>query len=71
MKYSLRSLMIGLTLFCVVLGGRFGYLRAMKEYHEPTMRRSRNLDDVGYHDRWAFEYQWALKHPWSFKSPIE
>jgi len=71
MKYSLRSMMIVVTLVCVALGGRTGYLRGMKEYHQQAMRRSINLDDVAYHDRWAFEYRWALKHPWSFKGPYE
>jgi hypothetical protein len=34
MKYSLRSLMIGITLFCVVLGGRIEYLRRWAVFHE-------------------------------------
>lgn len=34
MKYSLRSLMIGITLFCVLLGGRIEYLRRWATYHE-------------------------------------
>jgi hypothetical protein len=34
MKYSLRSLMIGLTLFCVLLGGRIEYLRRMAAFHQ-------------------------------------
>ena len=37
MKYNLRSLMIGVTLFCVLLGawaGRIHYLRQMASYHE-------------------------------------
>jgi hypothetical protein len=33
MKFSLRSLMIGITLICVLLGGRIEYLRRMAEYH--------------------------------------
>ena len=36
MKYSLRSLMIGITLFCVVLGsvmGRVEYLRRWAAFH--------------------------------------
>ena len=33
MKYSLRSLMIGLTLFCVLLGGRIEYLRRWAVFH--------------------------------------
>jgi len=34
MKYSLRSLMIVVTLACVVVGGRIEYLRQMAAYHE-------------------------------------
>ena len=34
MKYSLRSLMIGITLVCVLLGGRIEYLRQWAIYHE-------------------------------------
>jgi hypothetical protein len=34
MKYSLRSLMIGITLLCVLLGGRIEYLRRMASFHE-------------------------------------
>jgi len=39
MKYSLRSLMIVVTLVCVVLGGVMGrieYLRRMAAYHDRT-----------------------------------
>lgn len=34
MKYSLRSLMIGVTLFCMLLGGRIEYLRRWALFHE-------------------------------------
>jgi hypothetical protein len=34
MKYSLRSLMIGITLGCIVLAGRIEYLRRWASYHE-------------------------------------
>ena len=34
MKYSLRSLVIGITLFCVLLGGRIEYLRRMAVFHD-------------------------------------
>ena|SRR5436190_21682928 len=34
MKYSLRSLMIVVTLVCVVVGGRIEYLRRRAVYHE-------------------------------------
>jgi hypothetical protein len=39
MKYSLRSLMIVVTLVCVLLGGRIGYLRQMAVYHEGEAKR--------------------------------
>jgi hypothetical protein len=41
MKYSLRSLMIVVTLICVVLGsvmGRIEYLRQWAVYHERRMK---------------------------------
>ena len=34
MKYSLRSLMVVVTLVCVLLGGRIEYLRRMAMFHE-------------------------------------
>src|SRR5262245_32121855 len=34
MKFSLRSLMIVVTLLCVVIGGRMEYLRRMADFHE-------------------------------------
>jgi hypothetical protein len=34
MKFSLRSLMIGITLFCILLGGRIEYLRRWAVFHE-------------------------------------
>jgi hypothetical protein len=34
MKYSLRSLMIVVTLVCVVIGGRIEYLRRWAVFHE-------------------------------------
>jgi hypothetical protein len=42
MKYSLRSLMVGITLFCVVLGGFMGrveYLRRMAAFHKQEAQR--------------------------------
>ena len=33
MKYSLRSLMIAMTLICVVPGGRIEYLRRIANFH--------------------------------------
>jgi hypothetical protein len=39
MKYSLRSLMIVVTLICVIVGGRIEYLRRMAAWHEQEARR--------------------------------
>jgi hypothetical protein len=39
MKYSLRSLMIGVTLVCVMLGGRIEYLRRMAAFHQQEADR--------------------------------
>jgi len=39
MKYSLRTLMIGLTLFCVLLDGRIEYLRRMAAHHAHEAER--------------------------------
>ena len=39
MKYSLRSLMIGVTLFCVLLGARIEYLRRHAVFHEKEADR--------------------------------
>src|SRR2546423_14600337 len=44
MKYSLRSLMIGITLFCVTLGGVMGraeYMRSWADFHH---RRAEALE---------------------------
>ena len=38
MKYSLRSLMIVVTLVCVLLGGRIEYLRRRANFHEGEAR---------------------------------
>ena len=51
MKYSLRSLMIVVTLVCVVLGavaGRIEYLRRWSAYHSTEYRRLISLSD------WSF-----------------
>jgi hypothetical protein len=46
MKYSLRSLMIVVTLVCVLLGcwqGRVAYLRRWAVFHEAECKRYENL----------------------------
>jgi hypothetical protein len=42
MKYSLRSLMIVVTLIAIVIGGRVEYLRRWAEFHEHESLRFQN-----------------------------
>jgi hypothetical protein len=50
MKYSLRSLMIVVTLVCVVLGGgRIEYLRRWAVFHEREAIRSANIIEQKHH----------------------
>jgi len=73
MKYSLRSLMIGITLFCVVLGGRIEYLRRMAAYHASEEARIRGMMDgtesdlspVLRHHALAKQYARAVLRPWT------
>ena len=79
MKYSLRSLMVGLTLFCVVLGGRIEYLRRMAVYHELETEKARLVfapdgyavgDDASYntmmsHMKKAYNFRQAIYRPWT------
>ena len=80
MKYSLRSLMIVVTLICVIVGGRVEYLRRQAAYHEREADRLAQLkrptegeyivwsgqDWAVYarHRRLANEYRTALSRPW-------
>jgi hypothetical protein len=73
MKYSLRSLMVVVTLICVVLGGRIEYLRRMAAYHwQETVRSYRKMEhhddlaarEYAYHGmQWA-KYRRAVYRPW-------
>ena len=64
MKYSLRSLMIVVTLICVMLGGRIEHLRRHAVYHENLSRRP-DLDlTTSYHRRLAAAYREAMLRPW-------
>ena len=77
MKYSLRSLMIGLTLFCVVLAGRIEYLRRWAVYHENEVARWRIVDEAGvngdgamlvtlwHHEELVIKYRHAMTRPWT------
>ena len=67
MKYSLRSLMIGITLFCVVLGGRIEYQRRWAVFHESEsirIRRDGPLALAVAHEWQAGRYRRAMLQPW-------
>ena len=70
MKYSLRSLMVGITLFCVVLGGRIEYLRRMAAFHTAEAARitdgttSDIMPMIRHHDL-AVQYSRAVYRPWT------
>ena len=80
MKYSLRSLMIVVTLFCVVVGGRIEYLRRMAEYHrrealriDPWPEGPGDIDAYWFHRAVAQRYRVGLYRPWKCvkdKSPV-
>jgi len=56
MKYSLRSLMIVVTLACVLLGGRIEYLRRMAAFHERESSKSTDPNDILNHASAAAQY---------------
>ena len=78
MKYSLRSLMIVVTLVCVVLGGRTAYLRQWAVFHQAEAKRhfayfekdSMSLEGVQHirrvdqHLTLAKRFESAVNHPW-------
>jgi hypothetical protein len=65
MKYSLRSLMILVSLVCVGLGGRIAYLQQMKVYHEREARNEYSgFEESAFHGRMALEYELAISRPW-------
>ena len=65
MKYSLRSLMVGITLFCVLLGGRVEYLRRMAVYHERESNTAVELIPQIHHSIRAEQYRAAMFRPWT------
>ena len=73
MKYSLRSLMILVTLVCVVLGGRVEYLRRMAAFHVAEGARitrrmdgtESNITPVLRHHELAAQYSRAVYRPWT------
>ena len=73
MKYSLQSLMIFVTLVCVLLGGRIEQLRRWAAHHERAAELDRgwNSPQLGdaqglkfYHEAKASEYRAAMWRPW-------
>jgi len=66
MKYSLRSLMVGMTLFCVLLGGRIEYLRRMAQFHERESNTAVELIPQIHHAIKAEQYRAAMFRPWTF-----
>ena len=65
MKYSLRSLMIVVTLICVIVGGRVEYLRRMASYHEQESLKSNDPQTVLNHGFAAGQFRAAMLHPWT------
>jgi hypothetical protein len=65
MKYSLRSLIIGVTLFCVVVGGRIEYLRRWAVYHEIQAAHADSGMGSAHHHRVSEDYRKAMIRPWT------
>lgn len=73
MRYSLRSLMIVVTLVCVLLGGvtgRIEYLRRWAVYHDQAAEESgTNVLEWDDHNFAAYQYQMAMWRPWTIVRP--
>jgi hypothetical protein len=80
MKYSLRSLMVAVTLICVALGvwaGRVEYLRRWAAFHEREAEKFRHLESQSAqeifdnlvseieHESLAIAYRKAVYRPWT------
>ena len=77
MKYSLRSLMIVVTLSCVVGGGRIEYLRRWAVFHEREAAKLRcfesksasetfdHLISLIEHESLAVAYRRGVYRPWT------
>jgi DSBA-like thioredoxin domain len=68
MKYSLRRLMIVVTLICILLGSRIEYLRRWAVFHEHEAEVAEGSFDLfwyGVHTLIAHEYRAAMSRPWS------
>ena len=76
MKYSLRSLIVGLTLICVLLGGRIEYLRRGWAHHANEAKRLlanrhlsgdeslRNAAAAMEHVTLTARFRHAIRRPW-------
>jgi hypothetical protein len=71
MKYSMRSLMIVVTLLCVVLGGRIEYLRRMTTYHklkavriDARPKRPGDFKAYWFHRAVAERFRDGIYAPW-------
>jgi hypothetical protein len=74
MRYRLRTLLIGVTLAGLVLGGRVEYLRRQAAFHDhAALQSARAPGGFGgylYHDQFARNYRDAIVRPWSLvKAP--
>ncbi|MFN0021740.1 MAG: hypothetical protein ACKVP0_26125 [Pirellulaceae bacterium] len=73
MRYSTRSLMIMVTLVCVVLGARVEYLRRKAAFHTAEEVRitrmmdgsESNLTPLLRHHDLAAQYSLAVYRPWT------
>ena len=66
MKYSLRSLMIVVTLMAAVLGGRIEYLRRWAVSHEQAAEQSGSNDlEWDDHHFAGQRYRLAMWRPWT------
>ena len=65
MKYSLRSLMIVVTLGCLLLGGRIEYLRRMAAYHQRESLRTADPQKSLNHAHAAGQFRQAVLRPWT------
>ena len=69
MKYSLRSLMIVVTLVAVVLGGRIEFLRRRAAFHAAeAVRFTDGTGDISpmiRHHALAVQYSRAVYRPWT------
>jgi len=71
-QFTLRGLLVAVTLLAVILGGRIEYLRRMAMYHEREAERYKAMDfDLDTlqkglsHQQIAQEFRAAMTRPWT------